>query len=317
MIPISYVRAEYNKPDLIKIVHDLTKNCNTPEEKTKAILAWFDRNGGNMHNIWGITSYGMFYFFKGKPFNCMICQRINNLQPSLFVLTSRIGACGEHAALFRDMAKTGGISVRCVVCPEIDHVWDEVLINNTWIVVDPSNVASSENRSGYDMPTNGFEPGHAGRTRNITYIYAEYPDGSKKDITGRYTRLATINVITVDERGTPVVAHVSITSYNKYSGGADTQSSFTTDSNGRAVLKIGGGDIKLISDTKEIIPLYNETRSNFTDGESYQVTLILKSDWTKSETILASLVVLTLVCFVLISYMLYIRIIRSKKKEGK
>lgn len=46
VLPVSYIKAEFNKTELKKTVQELTKNKTTDEEKIKAILAWFNHDGG-------------------------------------------------------------------------------------------------------------------------------------------------------------------------------------------------------------------------------------------------------------------------------
>jgi len=310
-IPVSYVRAEFNKGELERIVNEITKNCKTDEEKTIALLNWFDRYSGNIYNIWGKSKIGPFVNGEGDPFDWIICARTFYRQPPLWVLTTRCGACEEHSVLFREMANAAGLTVRSVICDEIDHVWGEVLINDTWVIVDPANVIFSRNMSGYNLSSNSFERGHAGRTRNLSYVYAEYPDWRREDIAYRYTNLSQINITAVDENLNPIpCAEISVISYNKFIGGANTGLTFKTDENGKYRLNIGGGDLKLISKTNDIIPLYNETRQRFYDDEFYDVTVILKSDWTKNDLLVGSIIVLFII-IISSSILLY----RFKKKR--
>jgi|GEM_PF-1873951 len=310
-IPVSYVRAEFNRGELERIVNDVTKSCKTDEEKTRSILNWFDRYSGNIYNIWGKSQIGPFVNGGGDPFDWIICARTSNRQPALWVLTTRCGACEEHSVLFREMANEAGLTARSVVCLEVDHLWDEVKINGSWIIVDPSNVIHKKNMSGYNLSSQSFERTHAHRTKNISYVFAEYSNGSKEDITYRYTNLTHINITTIDENHNPVpYVEISIISYNKESDGKDTSYSSKTDKNGKYQLNIGGGDIKLISKTNGIIPLYNETRQRFYDDEFYDVTVVLKSYRTKNYLLVGFVIALP-IFIVLSSYLWH----RSKKKR--
>lgn len=280
VFPVSYVKGETNRPEFNSIVDKLTKGINTTEGKTRAILAWFNHDGGNIYNIYGSTSIGYFYWGSNKMPGLFITTR---LSPPLFTLTTRCGACSEHSLLFREMAQQAGIEVRRAVCAEIDHSWDEVKVNGTWITVDPSNVDFDRNRSGYNLSARGFESVHT-LSKNISYVYAEYPDGHREDITSRYTNLTTISITAVDELGKPVPgATVSIFSYNKNKGGDDTEYSNRTDSDGKATVMVGGGDIKLVIQSKQMIPLYCETRGNFAEGAVYPTSIILRSNLAQSN----------------------------------
>jgi hypothetical protein len=302
MIPFIPVRAEFNQGELKKIVNDLTKDCVTDEQKTTSLLNWFDRYSGNIYNVWGAFPLDPFYFGGGKIFNFIICIRTGDENP-LFVLTSRCGACGEHSGLFTEMAKEAGLEVRKVICREIDHGWAEVNINNTWIVVDPANVVHRDNKSGYDLSPKSYEKAHAGRTKNISYIYAKYPDGRTEDITNRYTNLTHINITTVDEFNKPVPnIGISVDSYNKFVNGKSTEKKFSTDSNGNYLLEIGGGDIKLIAKSNDFIPLYNESRRTYSDNEYQNVVIVLKNDWTKNDYLIAAIGIIIVIVVIPILY---------------
>jgi hypothetical protein len=312
MIPFTYVRAEFNQGELKKIVNELTKDCVTDEQKTLSLLSWFDRYTGNIYNVWGAFVIEPFYFGGGKIFDFLICVRTDEGKQSLFVLTSRCGACGEHSGLFTEMAKEAEIEVRTVVCREIDHCWAEVKINNTWIVVDPANVVHRDNKTGYDLSPKSYEKVHAGRTKNISYIYAKYPDGRIEDITNEYTNLTHINITTVDEFNNPVSnVEISVFSYNKFDKGKDTEKKFSTDENGKYQLDIGGGDIKLVAKSNHLIPLYNEIRGYYPDNEYRDIVITLKNDWTKNDNLIASIGILIIVIVILSTLYYY----RRKKDE--
>lgn len=316
--PIMYLKADSNKAQLQTIVSELTKNSLTDKEKTINILNWFERYSGNMHNIWGTSNFGVFYFGKDLPNGWICCVRTDNRNPALWVLTSRSGACDEHSALFREMANAAGLKVRSVICHEVDHVWDEVYIGDKWVIVDPSNVIFRSNISRYNLPADSFEKTHAGRTHNISYVFAEYPNKTTEDITYRYAgNLSNINLTIIDENFNPVPkAEITVLSNNKKIG-AETGLVITVNDTGRYLLKIGGGDLTLVSKTNVLIPLYNATTQYFVDGKNYNLTIILKNDWTQNPILfITPIVILFLLIFLIVLYFFFKR--RNKlDKQGE
>lgn len=315
MIPVSYIRAEFNHDELAKIVDELTANCTTDEEKTIAILNWFDRYSGNIYNIWSHPSFGPFRVGEEYPNNFIMCTRTLDRKPALWVLTSRCGACEEHSVLFQEMANQAGLPVRLVLGRGIDHIWAEVKINGTWIIVDPANVIHRRNVTGYNLSAESYER-HAKLTQNISYVFAEYIDGTREDITYRYTNLTHVNITTVDENLNPVPdVEIEVFSYNRANGGINTELKFETNKNGEYKLNMGGGDVKFASKTKDIIPLYNETRMTFIDGEYQNVTIILKSDFTKGY--LLPIIALTCVIVVIVAILISKTRTNDKKRGQK
>ena len=306
MVPVSYIRAEFNKAELERIVNELTESQITDEDKTIAILNWFERYSGNIYNLWGADEFYTFYFGDGDVFDCIMCTRLDERKPALWVLTSRCGMCGEHSALFKEMANQAGLNVRSVVCNGVDHVWAEVYINDSWIIVDPSNVVFRKNKSGYDLPAESFEKGHADITKNISYVFAEYSNGKKEDITYRYTNLSQINITTIDEKNNPIAnVEIEVLSFNKFDDGICTGLKFVTDDSGKYTLNIGGGDVKFIAKGKINKSLYGEYRYYFEDNEYYNLTINLKCDWTKDTEFVTLLFITIAVLTILLCLFIF------------
>jgi Transglutaminase-like superfamily len=308
MIPITYVRAEANRAEVEELVFDITKNCTTNESKVIALLNWFERESGNIKNIWSGKSLGPLKFLGYSPKDWIICVGTLERKPALFVFTSRCGACEEHSVLFREMTNVVGLQVRSVICLGIDHLWDEVLIDEQWIIVDPANVVFSKNKSGYNLSAESFERGHAGKTHNISYVFAEYSNGTIEDITHRYAgNLSCINIYTVDENLNPVSnVEITIFSNNKFTK-QNTGLSFHTDEFGLYQLYLGGGNVTLGSMKEGVMPLFNETTQYFIDGESYNLTMILKGDWSKNYYPISMLVLFIIILIMVFVYWIYKR----------
>lgn len=294
--PVKHIRAEFNRTECERIVDDIITDINNDTENIIALLNWFERYSGNIHNTYGSVDIGPLYFGGDIIFDIMFCVRIDDRQPALWVLTSRCGACGEHGALFTAMANEADLQARTVVCKEIDHVWSEVKINDTWLIMEPANVDHSQNKTGYNIQATSFERIHAHQTKNITYVFAEYVDGTTEDITSRYTNLTTINISTIDVDGNTLPnIDLSLISYNRFIDGVDAGYSSKTDGNGQYQLRVGGGDIKIVVQSSDIIPLYAEKRSYYYDDNSIDVVLILQQDWTKNIYLLLSLFIIAIV----------------------
>jgi hypothetical protein len=290
MIPMSYIRGEMNKPELERIASDLVIDTENDYEKTIAVLEWFDEDKKNIYNdyhlyekdIKGFHPYIVSHFeiFGEEPY-----IGIRNFldSSSLWILTSKFGWCGEFALLFRDIADACGLTVRKVVCNGEDHVWNEVLINGSWVRVDatkhhPQNIGFNlskyfmERKVGTDIP--GVRYG------DVSYVYAEWLNGTRVDVTYRYTNLTNISLKVIDEEGNPISnIPVKLYSHNRVKK-LYTGLSKNTNSTGECLFTIGGGDysFKVVGGFFSI--LKGENRSKFPENDSYhEFEVIVKNDW--------------------------------------
>ncbi len=307
--------AESNKTEVQKEVDDVVSKCKNDEEKTIALLKWFDRYSGNIFNIWGHPKLGSLIFGDGDPYYCISCIRINSREPPLWVYTSRCGACEEHSVFFREMATMAGLKTRSVICQGIDHLWTEVYINDTWVIVEPANVVLRDNKTGYNLTAESFEKKHASRTKNISYVFAEYSNGTIEDITYRYSGdLSNVNISVVDQNLNPISnAKVTVFSNNRFIR-QGTGLSFETDEYGKYSLKIGRGNVTLETVKDEGNDyLYNESTHNFIDEESYyDLTIVLMSNWTKDNQLILYLSAILLILSILVIMFIY-----TYKKERR
>lgn len=286
MIPTSHLRAEFNQNELSDIVEDYCSNCSTDEEKVRSLLRWFERDSGNIRNIWGAPSLPPFHFIGWNVDDWIICTRTINRKPPLWVLTSRCGACEEHSVLFREMAKEADIPVRLICCHGIDHIWAEVMLDDEWVIVEPANVVDRLNKTGYNLDASSYERIHAKRTKNISYVYAEYANGTIQDVTSRYTNVSNITIKVVDDTSTPLSnVALSVKSYNRFSNGKDSRKEVFTNDEGIVSLTLGGGEVEFISQKGMFLPWHNETRFTFQDESEYALTISLQRDWNKGYTI--------------------------------
>lgn len=288
--PIMHYKAESSVEELQNIVDEITKNCETDEEKTRAILDWMERYSGKMYNIWGVplisgvgAGKAQLKFAEGKPYHCILCLRIYGRNDPLWILTSRCGACEEHALLFREMAHTANIPVRSIHAYEMDHCWAEVLINNSWIAVDPSRVVHKDNNTGYNINKSSYEKESHFKSHNLSYVFAEYPNLQRKkvDVTKNYTNISYVNISTIDLNNNSV-PHVEIHVFSKNAneGIEDVELNFITNETGKYKLEIGGGTVIFESKDKNRM-LYNKTTKTLYEHESVNLTISME---TKRET---------------------------------
>jgi len=277
-LPIMPMMAERNYDELQKIVSELTEKYQDDENKTKSILIWFDRYTGNIYNTWApplittVSNYNFYFSIAlGDPYFPIICVRTVEDNNPLWILTSRCGNCGEHSLLFNEMALAANLDVRRVHVNGVDHKWNEVLIDNKSIIADPSWVVLKEGKNGFNISNNTYEDTFG----NFTYVYALFPNKDTKiDVTKNYTEIAHINVTTMDENLIPV-PNVTIKVYSNDLGyKIDTGLVFTTNNSGEYNLEIGGSNITLECENKEL-KLYNTTTKIFYETQHYDVTILM------------------------------------------
>lgn len=297
---MTHLKAEANRPALQQLVADLIKDADTDDEKTHALLEWFDEKENNIfddYDLWRqdkrIFSFSpwLLKIFSSEPY---IGFRTFDDRDSLWVLTSRYGHCGEFSLIFRDMAHAAGLTVRRVICPGEDHVWNEVLINDSWIIVD-STAVNLPNGIGYNFSHDFME--RKRDSRNVSYVYAEYPDWTTEDITYRYTNLTNITIRAVESNGKPVSdVKIKLLSSN-YGHNEKTELTKTTNEAGQCTFAIGGGDYTFIAEKGGIIPLSGQVSGKYFENQSYNVDVVLRSDFIIVIILLAVGVFISIVAY--------------------
>lgn len=290
--PFVYWKSNENRIEIRNLALRITKNCTTDEEKVIAILDWFERHRGNMFNNWGYPSIVTGFlreigiccddghnFFKPS---IHLFVRTNNRDFPEWVYTIRSGRCEEYSILFREIAKYAGLTVRSIICKEADHLWDEVLIGGKWIIVDPSNVdyiraLEDKNYTGFNLSVEGFLKRFA--KNKVSYVFAEYPDGTKEIVTERYLHpenISNITVLTIDDRGKPVPhAKVKVYSNNRVKK-QDIEFEFKTDHKGKYQIRAGEGSLIFCAETDGILHLYGESTMIITGNTSYELKIIMR-----------------------------------------
>ncbi|OIO26184.1 hypothetical protein AUJ14_02685 [Candidatus Micrarchaeota archaeon CG1_02_55_22] len=125
-----------------------------------------------------------------------LCLKVASLDDVSWTYRSRCGACGEFSYLFTDLARACNLTVMTVNNPGEDHQWNAVLINGSWITVDSTQPNESHANYGYDVPDDFYENNsYAGAwAKNLSYVYGELPNGSRIDLTARYSTTGNVSV---------------------------------------------------------------------------------------------------------------------------
>jgi hypothetical protein len=122
-----------------------------------------------------------------------VLRLIYSNRPNL-IFYNKLGACGEFSTLFMEMAKTAGIQARVAGTFAEDHQWNEVLINDKWVHVDPTL-----------DPSESFDNPHVYENEwkwNLSKVYAIY-NGEQIDVTDKYFEKIGVLNVTVNENNLP------------------------------------------------------------------------------------------------------------------
>jgi hypothetical protein len=301
--PVSHLKSESNQKLLTTIIQEIIDPAMDNETKTKAILEWFDSSQGNIFNDYQLFKQGKLLYqvpdglvqlYTSPPY---IAVRCFNDKDSLWILTTQFGHCGEYALIFRDLADEAGLNVRRVKCAGEDHEWNEVFIDDEWVIVDPTAVHLPD-RKGYNLSWDFMEKKVAGdlqtSTGNVTYIYGEYPNGTKVDITHRYSNVTTVNVQVIDSNGNPSIdIRVWIVSNNR-NDPRDTLLRNSTNENGFCSFIVGGGNITMKAKSGDFIPEYGEKTFTYNETAVHNITIKTNIDWTKNEILLFTVLSISL-----------------------
>ncbi|NJE00217.1 hypothetical protein E3E26_10590 [Thermococcus sp. LS1] len=239
----------------------------TDYEKAEVIFEYVHATMKNTYfSDISIPLIGSVALYHSKHYGWFICMRIENYSVVDIIGSKKCGACREYAMLFMRMAEYANLTVRMVHNLGEDHSWDEVLINGTWIVVDPSAGIFNASPSIYEDKWG----------KALSYVYAIYPNGSKVDITSRYTKTATLNINVVDTNKNPLPnIKVYVLSHNYFKDGRFTGLICKTDYNGKCTIELGGGAYTLVAKSDGIIPLYAEKYVVLNENKTYHKTIMV------------------------------------------
>jgi len=303
-------------------VNELTEiillNSTNDYEKTKALYDWSNINSKNIYGVYSKKAFIQIYplhLYLTPPYYCI---RLIEHQNPEWILSSRCGACEEFSQIFMILADNANLTVRSVHNHGYDHNWNEVFIDGKWIIVDPS-------MNRFDVPPSYYEDDLDWVS---TYVFAIYPNGTKEDITSRYTNLSHLTLRVTDDKMNPVSnASVSVFSNNhpKHSE-INTTFQTKTNSNGTCLIALGEGNYTLVVEKMiDEIPFSSRAELKISEDETTTYELTLKAEkfyWINNNEAL-SLRTVSFIGSVLYSFLLwivlimYIELKRIENKNGK
>lgn len=165
---------------------EVVGNYSNSEEAIKSIELWQLNNIKIVEcKLWKFPCISDRYYLGGKVVNkTNICFKGGS--NTRWVRFMKCGSCGENSFLFSEFTNSLGIETRSLHDNGIDHGWDESYINNSWIIVDPS-------QNKYNLLYNYYESKEWGY-KNHTYVYSVSKNGSIEDRTMDYTKTVMLYV---------------------------------------------------------------------------------------------------------------------------
>lgn len=283
---IQYVLVD-SEDEIAETVNGLTYWCTNDTEKVNTLLSWFDRGVGkceNMANVYYrrkqsdvnylLNFAEVLFIYSKSPFFCF-----RGGDDFTWVWVTRCGMCQEYGTFFSKMADVAGVDVRKVVCKGEDHVWNEVKIDDEWIIVD-STAVDLPLKNGFNLNRSFMENKVKGDLRregimvengNVSYVYAIAPNDLNKkiDVTSRYTDIINISIFVCDNDNIPL-SNVSVfVSSNNRLKLRSTGLSNKTNEFGICNFTLGGGEYtftaKKNSFSFSIKGSYSENISNYNE----------------------------------------------------
>ena len=244
------------------LVQQIVENTSNDVDKALKIQKWVYGNLVNVYKEYDIDNY---IVFTSKP--PFVCIRLIGDKYPLWVLATRCGACMEYSLLYRELAYAANLTVRSVHNPGEDHNWDEVYINGTWIIVDPSLGKFNVSSRYYEI--------HRGL--NVSYVYAKYTNGTAVDITERYTNTSIIKIKAVYDDSSTAQAKVEAYSLNYRAYGLPIIGlSCYTDQSGLCQVRLGGGRYKIVVEKQSnSLTYFGEIIIEIAEGRDYNVVVTL------------------------------------------
>lgn len=151
---------------------------------------------------------------------------------SWWIIFFRYGKCEEYARLFAELvntAKFGNMRARVVYNLGIDHVWNEVWVDEGWMHVDSIKDDPATKEQGIIDDPSYYERSENGMGENLWFVYAVDEEGNIYDVTENYVETTRLSKLTIRvERGGKPVSGAKVT----IKKGNDTSAPFRTDGNG-------------------------------------------------------------------------------------
>jgi hypothetical protein len=160
---------------------------------------------------------------------------------SWWVMFFRYGKCEEYAILFAELVNTagfGGMRARVVYNFGIDHVWNDVWVDEGWMHVDSIKNHPVTKKQGIIDDPDYYERSENGMGENLFFVYAVDEEGNPHDVTENYvetSKLSELTVRVVREDKPVSEAKVTVKSLRT---GKSTKAPFRTDENGTCTFNL-------------------------------------------------------------------------------
>jgi hypothetical protein len=186
---VSFARA-IRPINVTSFAMELTSKGKSDAEKANLIVRWQKSNVPMSYGVdkeWGHPKVKV-----NDTFYLCALPIVSSFKDPLWGLYSRCGPCGVQSMLFRTLADDVGIPVRSIHAMGEDHSWDEVYVNDEWRVVDYGNTVGQLDKGFYErVGGNGSD----GWGKQFSYVFAEYPNGTRMDVTPMYTETSNLTVV--------------------------------------------------------------------------------------------------------------------------
>jgi len=200
-----------------------------------------------------------------KMFYKLKCQSIS--QP-WYIFMVRCGSCAGISILYQRMAECVNIPSRFIQSNDVDHNWDESLIDGKWILVDVGK--NVFNNTSYFKEAENI---------NFSFVSAVYTNGTIEDVTSRYVNTSKLVVYVTDDMkpldNVKVTVKTGLLDIINY-----------TDSKGMYIFNLGVRNYTVIAEKGFLIGLKNERTIDLKTNDSS--LLILRFNKTSRMTLLMS-----------------------------
>jgi hypothetical protein len=257
-------------------LHEVASRIADEDDVESMFERFFEWKNQNIETVYTCPHFG-FEVFPPLSFNLYVMPNYPLIydrrdDPSWIMFFKR-GACQESAVLFVEIMRIAGMQARMVYNNGEDHAWAEVMINSSWVHVDPAN-GYFDDPGIYERPDS-----ENGWGKQLSYVYAVDENGEKHDITSRYTGTGTL-LVRVEKGGKPAAnAEVIVESRSLVDSGAEGYSdpqfatSSTTGDNGECVFVLGGTSYRVVAELGDYVAV--EENVSLAEGSDVVVSLSL------------------------------------------
>lgn len=298
-IGVHLISKYYLNDKVIEFANSYISNLSNNECKLKALLEWENNNYNPIYGYKHDIPFLPYLFY--NELNFRLCIRTDKDNDPSWVFLSKCRACGESALLYSQLVRGINLNLRVIKNPGEDHVWTEVLVNNSWIIIDPSS-------NTFNLSKDYFI-----EHKNLSYIYALYENGTKLDLTKKYTNKTGIIILKMDSR----LKNRRINLISRSIGNFHETEVECKWNNDICRLEVGSTNYTLIAHTGGIIKYYDKKEFYLEENEIFEIDLnpnkIYLSHIVKSK----SYAIARILLFILVMWGIVGFIISAFKKRNR